>query len=186
MSHTLKLQPSYLNLLTWVVAVASIVFGTCSWAQSELGEPDAGTWKTWVISSGEDFRVPPPPDASAGNVELTQVGDLMQQNGPDDAEIIRFWDAGSPAYRWIDLLNNRLLTDQQIQYAHRIYAYMTMAMYDTTIAAWELKYFYNRPRPSAADATLETVLPTPPSPLVSVRTRGNCRCRRHGPFLLLP
>ena len=27
-------------------------------------EPKAGTWKTWVISSGKDFRVPPPPDAA--------------------------------------------------------------------------------------------------------------------------
>ena len=24
-------------------------------------EPDAGDWKTWVISSGRDYRVPPPP-----------------------------------------------------------------------------------------------------------------------------
>ena len=28
-------------------------------------EPKAGTWKTWVISSGKDFRVPPPPDDAA-------------------------------------------------------------------------------------------------------------------------
>ena len=90
--------------------------------------------------------------------------DLMQQNGPDDAEIIRFWDAGAPAYRWIDLLNSRLLTDQQIQYAHRIYAYMTMAIYDATVAAWDSKYFYNRPRPSEADATLDSFLSTPASP----------------------
>ena len=25
-------------------------------------EPRAGSWKTWVIASGEQFRVPPPPD----------------------------------------------------------------------------------------------------------------------------
>ena len=30
-------------------------------------EPNAGKWKTWAISSGKDFRVPPPPDA-AGRV----------------------------------------------------------------------------------------------------------------------
>jgi hypothetical protein len=24
-------------------------------------EPHAGQWKTWVISSGRDYRVPPPP-----------------------------------------------------------------------------------------------------------------------------
>ena len=28
-------------------------------------EPQAGNWKTWVITSGKDFRVPPPPDAAA-------------------------------------------------------------------------------------------------------------------------
>src|SRR5262245_21987226 len=39
-----------------------------------------------------------------------------------------------------------------------------MAIYDATIAAWESKYFYNRPRPSEADATLPTALPTPRSP----------------------
>src|ERR1700754_5183037 len=39
-----------------------------------------------------------------------------------------------------------------------------MAMYDATIAAWESKYFYNRPRPSEVDATLPTALPTPRSP----------------------
>src|SRR5262249_17272777 len=33
-----------------------------------------------------------------------------------------------------------------------------------TIATWESKYFYNRPRPSEADATLPTALPTPRSP----------------------
>src|SRR5436305_1292397 len=26
-------------------------------------EPEAGTWKTWIISSARDYRVPPPPDA---------------------------------------------------------------------------------------------------------------------------
>ena len=25
-------------------------------------EPNAGKWRTWVISSGKDYRVPPPPD----------------------------------------------------------------------------------------------------------------------------
>ena len=39
-----------------------------------------------------------------------------------------------------------------------------MAMYDATIAAWESKYFYNRPRPSETDPTLAAVLPTPRSP----------------------
>ena len=37
-------------------------------------------------------------------------------------------------------------------------------MYDATIATWESKYFYNRPRPSELDHTLSTALPVPNSP----------------------
>jgi membrane-associated phospholipid phosphatase len=134
-------------------------------AQPDLVEPNAGTWKTWVISSGKDFRVPPPPDASASAAELVQVRDLMAQKDSKASEIIRFWDAGSPGYRWIELVNNRLLTGQPLPTnPHRIYTYLTMAIYDATIAAWESKAFYNRPRPTEMDPALLTVLPTPRSP----------------------
>jgi membrane-associated phospholipid phosphatase len=139
-----------------------LLSGNCAFAQSDLIEPNAGTWKTWVITSGKDFRVPPPPDTSA--TELEQLHDLVAKNDAQVAAKITFWDAGSPGYRWIDLVNNRVLTGQPIPNAHRIYTYLTMAMYDATIAAWESKYFYNRPRPSEADATLPTALPTPRSP----------------------
>jgi membrane-associated phospholipid phosphatase len=129
-----------------------------------LIEPEAGNWKTWVITSGKDFRVPPPPDASAAAAELAQMRNLMAQKDPATAGKITFWDAGSPGYRWIDLVNDRILAGQPIPNAHRVYTYMTMAMYDATIAAWESKYFYNRPRPNTADAALPVVLPTQRSP----------------------
>ena len=48
------------KMLLLVVFSASYAF-----AQSEQIEPNAGSWRTWIISSGKDFRVPPPPDASA-------------------------------------------------------------------------------------------------------------------------
>ena len=37
-------------------------------------------------------------------------------------------------------------------------------MYDATVAAWESKYRYNRPRPSRVDADVPTALPVPNSP----------------------
>ena len=46
--------------LVSTVCVAILLSGSCALAQSGLIEPNAGTRKTWVISSGEDFRVPPP------------------------------------------------------------------------------------------------------------------------------
>ncbi|RUU32949.1 PA-phosphatase, partial [Mesorhizobium sp. M6A.T.Ce.TU.002.03.1.1] len=95
---------------------------------------------------------------------MKQLRDLVAKNDAQTAAGITFWDAGSPGYRWIELVNNRLLENQQIPNAHRVYTYMTMAIHDATIAAWESKYFHNRPRPSEADTTLPTALPTPRSP----------------------
>jgi membrane-associated phospholipid phosphatase len=141
-----------------------LLSGNCAFAQSDLIEPEAGTWKTWVITSGKDLRVPPPPDASAAAAELMEMRDFIAQRDPETAGKITFWDAGSPGYRWIELVNDRVLAGQQIPNTHRVYAYLTIAVYDATIAAWEAKYFYNRPRPSEADATLPTALPTPRSP----------------------
>jgi len=141
-----------------------LLSGNCAFAQSDLIEPEAGTWKTWVITSGKDLRVPPPPDASAAAAELVQMRDLLAQKDPEAADKITFWDAGSPGYRWIGLVNDRILAGQPIPNAHRVYTYLTMAIYDATIAAWDAKYFYNRPRPNEADAALPVVLTTPRSP----------------------
>ena len=146
----------------FTVFAAALCSFNIALAESDLIEPSAGNWKTWVIASGKDFRVPPPPDAAA---ELVQVRDLLAKKDPKSTEEIIFWDAGSPGYRWIDLVNSRYLTSQTLPpNPHRIYTYMTMAIYDATIAAWESKAFYNRPRPTEMDATLKAVLPTPRSP----------------------
>ena len=49
-------------------------------------------------------------------------------------------------------------------YPHRAFAYVSVAMHDATIAAWESKYFYNRRRPAEVDLTLRTRVATPNSP----------------------
>jgi hypothetical protein len=128
-------------------------------------EPNAGTWKTWAITSGKDFRVPPPPDAATTADELAQLRILLAKDAPEDVEKIRYWDAGSPGYRWIGFVNNRFAAGEiSIPFPIRINAYLGMAIYDATIAAWESKYFYNRVPPGALDPALPTVLPTPKSP----------------------
>jgi membrane-associated phospholipid phosphatase len=49
-------------------------------------------------------------------------------------------------------------------FAHRAYTYVALAMYDATIAAWEAKYHYRRPRPSEMDHKLPTAVDVPDSP----------------------
>jgi membrane-associated phospholipid phosphatase len=128
-------------------------------------EPNAGTWKTWIISSGKDFRVPPPPDYTASKAELDAVRAAMAEADPAAVANVAFWDSGAPGYRWIELMTNRILAGKNITaYPHRVYTYMAMAIYDATIAAWHSKYAYNRPRPRQFDPSLQTRLATPRSP----------------------
>ena len=70
-------------------------------AQDGVGqiEPNAGSWKTWAISSGKDFRVPPPPDAAATLNELAFLKAFSQEKDPTIAGQVRFWNAGAPSYR---------------------------------------------------------------------------------------
>src|SRR5436309_2311667 len=129
-------------------------------------EPNAGNWRTWVISSGRDYRVPPPPNPAETQAELRALADLISHNDAQAQQQITFWDAGAPAYRWIDLLNARTLAGGPTATNGRtgVYTYVALAMYDATIATWESTYFYNRQRPSERDQKLPTALPVPTSP----------------------
>ena len=128
-------------------------------------EPNAGSWRTWVISSGKDYRVPPPPGHRQTKDELRALKALISHNDAQAQQQIEFWDAGAPAYRWIDLMNARALAGTSLTpYAQRVYTYVAQAIYDATIAAWESKYFYHRPRPSDVDHDLPTSVSVPNSP----------------------
>jgi membrane-associated phospholipid phosphatase len=128
-------------------------------------EPNAGNWKPWIISSGRDYRVPPPPGAAETRHELKALAESISHNDAAVQQQIEFWDAGAPSYRWMDLLNQRALNGPPLPaFAHRIYTYMAIAMNDATIAAWESKYFYNRARPSEMDHKLPTAVAVPNSP----------------------
>ena len=132
---------------------------------SEQVEPSAGRWKTWVLTSGSQLRLPPPPDAVATAAELQQLRAMAARRDAAALDQISFWDSGAPGYRW-----NGILADELSKHnlagatTSRQVALMQVAIYDATIAAWDSKYAYQRPRPSAADPTLTTAVATPRSP----------------------
>jgi hypothetical protein len=129
-------------------------------------EPNAGSWKTWVISSGKEFRVAPPPDSATTRNELAWIRDVaLTTTNKSLQDSVVFWSAGAPAYRWIELLNNRGVRGASLTpYAVRPWLYVAEAMYDATVATWDSKYAYNRPRPSEVDPTLKTRMAVPRSP----------------------
>src|SRR5262245_36972065 len=103
------------------------------WAQSgpTAGqiEPNAGNWKTWVISSGKDFRVPPPPDAAGtrGELEFMRLATAAYKTDARIPPQVAFWDGGSPGYRWMELINDRSLRGQPNPTGvTRIYTYVAL------------------------------------------------------------
>jgi membrane-associated phospholipid phosphatase len=125
-------------------------------------EPQAGSWKTWILKSGSQMRVPPPPDATATQAEIDQLKQLASQGDAALSDRITFWNAGPPSYRWTSVA----IPVGQVSGTrdNRTLSLLSVAIYDATIAAWDSKYTYNRPRPSDFDSTLQTALPNPNSP----------------------
>ena len=136
-------------------------------AQTSLGriEPEGGTWKTWVLASGSQLRLPPPPDTEASRAEIDELQALASHRDAAARDRITFWNAGAPSYRWVDVALERTLNGPvRGLNASRYVALVNVAMYDATVAAWDSKYAYNRPRPREFDPTLSAVLPNPRSP----------------------
>ena len=76
---------------------------TAATSLSAQTEPQAGQWKTWVISSGGAFRLPAPPNAAQTAVESQWVKECAAARTPAVLAQVRFWDSGAPGYRWMQL-----------------------------------------------------------------------------------
>lgn len=123
-------------------------------------EPKAGTWKPWFIASGKQYRLPAPSPAinETGQVLSAQANlstELLQQ--------IQYWNAGDPGYRWHEMMNKLWVNDTS---TNGVLANLLLntAIYDATLAAWDTKYTFKRPRPFLADKRVRLLAPRPESP----------------------
>jgi membrane-associated phospholipid phosphatase len=148
------------NRISRLVSVAALAAGTIL-AQAT---PAAGEWKTWVIRSGQDHGVPPPPDAAATRGELEWLRGASSESDPRIVDQIRYWDAGPPSYRWMDLVTQRQISGQPVgTYFVRAYTYVSLAIYDATVATYNAKQMYRRARPSETDSTIRPRVQVPQS-----------------------
>jgi membrane-associated phospholipid phosphatase len=126
-----------------------------------VGSP--GTWKTWVLASSDQIKVPPPP--ASGSPEATaEVAELKDLAGQRTAQVEQ------DAHKWSDypsiepwVTESMQLVAQQSKnppLSSRDYSLVAVAMYDATVAAYHWKDVYKR----AAPAGTNPILPAGPDP----------------------
>ncbi len=116
--------------------------------------PLAGSWDTWVLTSGGQFRPGPPPAFGSPEflAQAKEVVEVKKNLTEDQKRAAKFWAGGQgtplPAGIWnqvtIAYLRDLKPTHPQ---AERAMALATVAMADAGVAAWDAKYTYWDPRP---------------------------------------
>ncbi len=139
-------------------------------------EARAGTWRTWNLKRGSQFRSQPPPAFGSAQfvVELDEVYSVSQGLTDEQKRIADFWADGpgtfTPPGHWnaitLDLLRGRSLSTRATA---RLFAALNTAQADAFIACWDTKYHYWYVRPVTAIRALRDPawLPyvvTPPFP----------------------
>lgn len=124
------------------LVIAQIVSGAPAAASSPNAqiEPTAGTWKTWVLASGAQLRLPAPPDAAASKAEIAQLESIAAQRDAAAIEQVKFWDSGAPGYRWDQIARDELVKHGVVMASagsSRALSLLDVAIYDATVAAWD-------------------------------------------------
>ena len=123
-----------------------------------------------------------PPLPSATHDELQEVEDRVASRTESDLAKIRYWDAGSPSYRWEQIATTQFfakpISNPRII---RGMSLLNVAIYDAIVAAWDSKYFYARKRPIATSPNLDTAVETPGKPLLPFGARSRRRYRLRDP-----
>jgi membrane-associated phospholipid phosphatase len=133
--------------------------------------PLAGSWKPWVLTSGDEFRPAPPPayDSAQEATEMAEVKNFART--PISNSLANFWQFGAGGTRiywfWNDVLSQDIMAagwNDNAPKAARAYALTSIASYDAYVACWDAKYFYLAMRPFQIDPTFTPLFTTPNHP----------------------
>ncbi|MBL9054964.1 MAG: vanadium-dependent haloperoxidase [Rhodobacteraceae bacterium] len=142
--------------------------------------PYWGTVRTFVLSSGADCGLPPPPDyseepGSAFYNEAKEVYDTSRSLTDEQKLIARFWSddpmlSSTPPGHWISIVLEIFARDvTPIDRQAEVLALLGIAVADAFIACWDAKFKFDLIRPltyirRVIDPKWEPLLNTPPFP----------------------
>ena len=151
---------------------AVLVFIICGFTQALPGQPgtflhsnyeDPGEWKTFIVNV-DKVAVPPPPDEQTTKSEAEALKLKVVDRDDNTMNRIYYWNAGSPAYRWNQIGYSLISFRDFPTFLRTPTAWMNMAIYDATAAAWKAKYLYQRKRPAEIDPGLVVAIKAPMTP----------------------
>jgi membrane-associated phospholipid phosphatase len=136
--------------------------------------PMAGTWKTWVMESGAQFRAPPFPRYGSREyrAQAQAVFDAKAHLTPDQTKAAKFWAGGQGTALPPGIWNQVVLAYMRrsplsIPRTARVLALLNVAQADAGVAAWDTKYAFWVTRPENAirdlgiDPRWKPLIPTP-------------------------
>jgi hypothetical protein len=129
-----------------------------------------GTWKTWALTSGSQFRPGPRPahDSEQLRKELDEVRDYPRTNLTNLTASYWEYYGGRAAHQYWATLAGRLIFEHRLDVnppaAARVYALMNVALYDALVACWDAKFTYWEARPAMLDPAITPVFVTPNHP----------------------
>jgi membrane-associated phospholipid phosphatase len=130
-------------------------------------DPNAGSWRTWVLPSGAAFRPAPPPAPGSPTfvADIAELRKLSVERTAEQVNIARYWASEAPSARWEVFMRDEIARRRLGPVrAARALALASVAAYDAMIACWDAKYVYWLMRPVSADPSVLPVFSTPPFP----------------------
>ena len=139
-----------------------------TWKGSNPIAPAAGTWQTWILTSGSELRPTAPPAFDSEQVKAALAELKTFARTPKSNHRATFWEVngGARAHTlWNELARAKLLeTGATSATSARVLAALNIALLDAGIACWDAKYAYWYIRPSQLDAELKPLFPPPNHP----------------------
>jgi membrane-associated phospholipid phosphatase len=141
--------------------------GVGMWVGDRPALPLMGTWKTWVLDSGSQLRLDPPPayDSPEFQASLAEVKNYTRTVGSTMSAM--YWQSNESSFYFLEWASRHIFEqkwDDNPPRAARVYALMSVAGYDAMVACYDTKYTYWLGRPSHLDPTITTLFPIPPHP----------------------
>jgi membrane-associated phospholipid phosphatase len=120
-------------------------------------EVKAGDWKTWVLTSADQIKVPAPPKSGSAEAkaEVTELKDLAAKRTAQVEAEAHKWSDYPSLEPWVKE-NMQLVSEQSKNppLASRGYGLVSAAMYDAIVATYHWKYVYKREAPTATNSVV--------------------------------